>query len=658
MIKKAKKLWSKKLKAAIISLSLGLAVALGGAVAAIGISANKNNLGGTLADGTVASLSGNGSVSNSYKMSDRSHWATIIAAAQAKTASECSESCKADTTVAHTQKHRIYVDLIADIVAADDATYSKSFGQSPKNDEGEDLNDGSGAYCYGALCVPSDANIVLNLRTFKIDRALTEAVNYGSVIISYGNLEISGDARLDDVNGRRVDGVLTNGTTVGKPAEVIGTLPYGRVEGVSVSGGRIMGGNVLSHTTNVLYAGGVTVRDGTFTMNSGAICENKSTGTIEYTSPGVHVGQGFDSAGNAKTPATFNFKGGYLSLNYSEGSSSDGGGISVYGGYLYATGGDISWNTLTGNSGSGGGAIAPNGETLIKGISMRHNMGGYGGALVPYGQVTHVENCTITDNIGFNQGGAIYVTAGSIYLKNCEVTENKVLNVQRVNSTINFADKNIIAIANIKGAVFGIGGKIVLHNNTRENEDKSKVENASVKLTGDQKIVITEVIDKSSNIYIELDKPRVFTDGFASESTGTSPSVFTSNLSGYVVAMCSTGEFTGELEFRNALPSDAWNLAVERSLKEGGITVNLTQDMIAGTNGSFGYGVGFGSTSDASVAQSGALRVPVGAEITLRLDTFNVDRGLTSAIDNGFVIIVYGKLTVIGNGIGMITGGV
>lgn len=54
MIKKAKKLWSKKLKAAIISLSLGLAVALGGAVAAISISANKKNLGGTLADGVAS----------------------------------------------------------------------------------------------------------------------------------------------------------------------------------------------------------------------------------------------------------------------------------------------------------------------------------------------------------------------------------------------------------------------------------------------------------------------------------------------------------------------------------------------------------------------------------------------------------------------------
>ena len=54
MIKKAKKLWSKKLKATFISVALCVVLAVSGAAAAIGISVNNNkNLGGTLADGTA-----------------------------------------------------------------------------------------------------------------------------------------------------------------------------------------------------------------------------------------------------------------------------------------------------------------------------------------------------------------------------------------------------------------------------------------------------------------------------------------------------------------------------------------------------------------------------------------------------------------------------
>ena len=76
MIKKAKKLWSKKLKAAIISLSLGLAIALGGAVAAISISANKNNnLGGEFAD---IAVSGSGTAASPYVITTPAEWTTGI----------------------------------------------------------------------------------------------------------------------------------------------------------------------------------------------------------------------------------------------------------------------------------------------------------------------------------------------------------------------------------------------------------------------------------------------------------------------------------------------------------------------------------------------------------------------------------------------------
>ena len=176
MIKKAKKLWSKKLKAAIISLSLGLAIALGGAVAAISISANKNNLGGTLADGVASEnvsytfkKGGNAPVGGTKYQTMEQVWDAAI-----------------KYSIANNVK--VAVDLTEDWIATDNSDKSNtSFGSST-------LNDGTEPFYYGQINVPVGADVVLNMGTYKIDRNLINnekviaagGVRFGGVLYVYG----------------------------------------------------------------------------------------------------------------------------------------------------------------------------------------------------------------------------------------------------------------------------------------------------------------------------------------------------------------------------------------------------------------------------------------------------------------------------------------
>lgn len=73
-----------------------------------------------------------------------------------------------------------------------------------------------------------------------------------------------------------------------------------------------------------------------------------------------------------------------------------------------------------------------------------------------------------------------------------------------------------------------------------------------------------------------------------------------------------------------------WNLAAKNSG-----TVKLLQDVTADSSGSFGTGDGFLS--------NGIINVPADAKITLDLNGYTLDRGLTSAKQSGHVIQVSGK---------------
>ena len=678
MLKKSKGLkWTKKVWAAVISAVLGLFIAVGGAVAALAISNKSGNNNGNIADSSADKTP----VTTTFSRSSSPNNSTTFSSHELawKKAIEYSINHSGVAT-----GFTLTSDWIATVNA--DKT-NTSFGAST-------LNDGTEPFESGMLCVPEGANIVLDLQGYAINRNLygnptfdskegklqgvngkasTEEGKFlgvvkGGVISVYGDLEVNGKATLNDTNGTRTtlkDGYC-NFNAGGSGIHTYSDMLYGKVENVSVSGGMITGGWVFSNATtnggggvNALYTGGITVRSGNLVMKSGAVAKNRTSGYIEYMGAGIHVGQGFvtQTVDGVKTTVNatdshFNLKGGIICLNFSDGSSSDGGAISVYGGTFESNGGDISWNTCTGSSGSGGGAMATNGTSIVKGLTMRHNFAQHGGAMVPHGDSTTVWDCNISDNVCFYRGGAISVTAGSLYFKGNNVVSNNIA----YHATDASYVPNAIEAANSK--VFAIEGKMILSNNVRLSDcGRGEPENCSVKIDNNKFITVTGKIENDSNIFIELNQAQVFTKGFGENSFGTPTTVFKSNLGGYIVGMTTvetenseTGETveSNELEFRIEGLSDAWNRMVTESLQSGQAkTFNVSSDFLA-TSGSFGYGLGYGDSSDPNVIGSGAMRIPVGATLNLNLSSHTIDRGLKDTANSGSVIIVYGTLNITG----------
>ena len=596
MIKKAKKLWSKKLKAAIISLSLGLAIALGGAVAAISISANKNNnLGGEFAD---IAVSGSGTAASPYVITTPADWATVI-------------------NRASSASNYTYAVLGANITATiTDATYGKKFGNST-------LNDGTEPFYFGALCVPANKYINLDLRNYKIDRALgTTSVAYGSVMVSFGHLIINGTATLNDTNGSR-------------------SADYHTVNNVTVTGGMITGGNA----NNATYAGGLSVRGGETILKGGAIYNNMATGSFEGSGVGVNVGTSGAGTGSAPSVATFRMEGGYVVKNTSncgDGAGRDGAGIGTcIDSTFYMSGGDVCWNTVYGTGNGWGGGISTRAPAFITGGKVRHNYcQGQGGGMAPHESTLSLSNFEISNNIA-GGSSAIYLRGTSLSFNNCIIKDN-----------ISLSDTQAIATSSAS-ATINMKGKIVLNGNyyLKGTEKLAR----SVYLASGQVIHITGRIDPTSQIYLQMAAAGVFTDGFQAKSSGTPASVFLSNLTQYAVRLNSAGE----CELGVAGVADAWEAAVSESLKNGGnkYTFSVTENWNASSNGSFGGGVGFGTANDTG-AYTGNLRVPKGATVEMNINGKTIDRKLVSAIDNGYVLLVYGNLTINDStGAGVLKGG-
>ena len=580
MIKKKGIKWTKKVWAAVVSSVLGLFIAVGGAVTAIALTSRNDNVGGNLAD---AVLTGSGTQSSPYVIQSPADWATVVARSSSAT-------------------NYTYAVLGGNIVAnIADATYEKKFGNST-------LNDGTEPYYYGALCVPANKYINLDLGRYKIDRNLTTSVPYGSVMVSFGHLIINGNATLNDTNGTRSADYLT-------------------VSNVSVTGGMLTGGNA----SNATYAGGLTVHGGETILKGGAIYNNNATGAYEGSGIGVTVGTSASNTGSAASVATFRMEGGLVCLNQSNSGNRDGGGIGTsIDGTLYMSGGDVCWNTTCGGPSAWGGGISTRAAAYVTGGKVRHNYSsGQGGGMAPHESTLSLSNFEISDNIAVGPS-AIYLRGTGLSFNNCTITGN-------------MSTSNTQAITTSSGsAVINMQGKIVLNNNYYQNASGVR-EAKSIWLVQDQTINITGKIASNSQIYLQMAAPGVFTSGFKTNSAGTTSDVWESNLSTYVVRL----NASGECELGTAGIADAWNNSIKSSLANGGnlYSFSATDNWQAGTAGSFGGGVGYGTVNDTG-SYTGNLRVPKGANISMNLNGKTIDRKLTSAIDNGYVLLVYGNLTI------------
>ncbi|MDE5667804.1 MAG: hypothetical protein K2I29_06140 [Clostridia bacterium] len=154
----------------------------------------------------------------------------------------------------------------------------------------------------------------------------------------------------------------------------------------------------------------------------------------------------------------------------------------------------------------------------------------------------------------------------------------------------------------------------------------------------------------------------VYNDG-AFTMTGGTISGNTANPYGGGVYLNGTFKFEGGIIIGNTAPqgneicysdnnAGLWASAVEVAIKTGlqvyfVLSGNLTAAADANYTTSFGSGTGF---------TAGRLHVPAGANIVLDLGTYNINRGLSTSVNHGSVMLVEGTLEITGTS-GKITGG-
>ena len=226
MFKKAGKRWTKKVWTGVVSAVLGLFVAVGGAVAGITL-ANKDKVGGNLADSSASSATGSAPVFTFYKggkspdgkttyASNADAWSAAVAYSQDHgsinevTYSEINNGVQLETPVTYNQflgakvQFRLVEDWTAEVftgthqakyidgsngsniegyiytgrVATNttffDINHRKAFGNVTFNASDESTNyvPRTGFSAYGSLCVDNGANIVLDLNGHTLNRNL------------------------------------------------------------------------------------------------------------------------------------------------------------------------------------------------------------------------------------------------------------------------------------------------------------------------------------------------------------------------------------------------------------------------------------------------------------------------------------------------------
>lgn len=289
---------------------------------------------------------------------------------------EWSRTVEKSLTTKTQQTFTLKRNWIAD--ASDDETISTSFG------------DGVG-FDLGRLCVPSGANIKLNLNGHKIDRNLGKAVDGGNVILVKNNATFT----LEDTSSAQT--------------------------------------GMISGAFNAIDGGGGVLNWGNLTLNGGTICNNKTT-------------KGGGTGIMSRHIVTVN--GGTICNNYASGS----GGAMVVVGEAEINGGVMSDNTV---AGTGGAIYVhfQSSLTINGGEILRNHSGANGGAIhVSSGHII-VNGGVISGNYSLVQGGALSVSISgengvpTANLYGGEISDNQAKEsgggIYTYNATLNIYDAKI-----------------------------------------------------------------------------------------------------------------------------------------------------------------------------------------------------------------------
>jgi len=310
---------------------------------------------------------------------------------------------------------QVTFNLAEDWTAQPDATYTTSFGTGV-------------GFSNGRICIPANADIVLDLNGHTLNRNLTSAVENGGVMYVEGALEIKDSGSTGKITGgnNKGDGggVTVNGGALTLTSGEISGNNGGCGGGVALlnstfaMNGGIIKSNEADSAYNDGYGGGVWVNfNSTFTMNDGEISgnstDNEGGGVSSYGEFILNDGKilsnnGYGGGVNAYNGA-FTMTGGTISGNISD----FGGGVQFCGDTFEMSGGEISGNTAKGtNNNAKGGGVYFCGTTFeMTGGKISNNTAvGTGGAGVYISWKTfHMEGGEISDNHSDGYGGGVCI---------------------------------------------------------------------------------------------------------------------------------------------------------------------------------------------------------------------------------------------------------
>lgn len=361
------------------------------------------------------------------------------------------------------------------------------------------------------------------------------------------------------------------------------------------------------------YGGGIHIASGgNVTMNGGILGNNRTTHS--YAGAGVYVGSG----------ALFTLAGGYVgnsgNVNTATNTYSAGGVYVADGGVFNMTKGYIYYNTASNANSAGGVYVASGGTFNMSGDYIRYNTAS-----------------AATSGGGVYLAGVMKMTGGQIGAYNSQSYSNTASQTTGAGGIYYTASGNL-----------SIGGNAVIANNRTGSSYTKDIVFASEK----SKINVVSDIPTSSYYRFGIYKSGVgaFTNGYGTYVTSQIYSTtFVSQNTDYTLSTVKVNNIT-EVSLISKEGGENWAEAVRQSLNNNGAqqTVKLTRNWTA-TSGSFGTGTGY---------DSGRLWVPQGANIVLNLNSYSVDRGLTSANNYGSVFFVQGTLTIEGGGTsGVVKGG-
>lgn len=321
------------------------------------------------------------------------------------------------------------------------------------------FGDGIG-FESGAILVPQDAEITLELSGHTLDRGLVRNTisipqGKGSVILVKGTLHLMGG------------GALGNGTiTGGKETERPDSYERFGGGGINVAGTGTLNMSGGTITGNEAYHGGGVYVAGRFTMTDGEITSNLSTNN----GGGVYLANG----ASGTSEALFDMRGGRISDNkvkastYNTQDSCNGGGVyieahdrndttyakfTMYGGEISGNSCTSTDNNQSGSSWSGGGVCVGDDNTfeMTGGKICSNNASGGGGVMV-YGTAT-ISNAEISNNTASNGGGI--ETAGPSYAPKLTLRDTTI--------TGNIATGKGGGI--FPGDAFDVSGTVIIHDN-------------------------------------------------------------------------------------------------------------------------------------------------------------------------------------------------